>query len=47
MLNYRLTEDAKGDLRSVCGVDIIYYRVVDDTVEIIGILSHQDFQNLL
>jgi len=33
--------------RSVCGVDSIFYRVVDDTVEIISILSRQDFDNLL
>jgi toxin ParE1/3/4 len=37
----------KGYRRSVCGVDSIFYRVVDDTVEIISILSHQDFDNLL
>ena len=37
----------KGYRRSVCGVDSIFYRVVDDTVEIISILSRQDFDNLL
>ncbi len=37
----------KGYRRSVCGVDSIFYRVVDDTVEIISILSRQDFNNLL
>jgi len=37
----------KGYRRSVCGVDSIFYRVVDDTVEIISILSRQDFNNIL
>jgi len=37
----------KGYRRSVCGVDSIFYRVVDDTVEIISILGRQDFDNLL
>ncbi len=37
----------KGYRRSVCGVDSIFYRVVDDAVEIISILSRQDFDNFL
>ena len=37
----------KGYRRSVCGVDSIFYRVIDDTVEIISILGRQDFNNLL
>jgi len=37
----------KGYRRSVCGVDSIFYRVVDGTVEIISILSRQDFDNIL
>ncbi len=37
----------KGYRRSVCGVDSIFYRVVDDTVEIVSILSRQDFSRLL
>jgi toxin ParE1/3/4 len=37
----------KGYRRSVCGVDSIYYRVVDDAIEIISIISRQDFDNLL
>lgn len=37
----------KGYRRSVCGVDSIYYRVVDEVVEIISILGRQDFDNLL
>lgn len=36
-----------GYRRSVCGVDSIYYRVVDDTVEIVRILGRQDFESLL
>lgn len=37
----------KGYRRSVCGTDSIFYRVVDDYVEIISILGKQDFGNLL
>jgi toxin ParE1/3/4 len=37
----------KGYRRSVCGTDSIFYRVVDDSVEIISILSRQDFGSLL
>ena len=37
----------KGYRRSVCQVDSIFYRVVGDTVEIISILSRQDFDELL
>ena len=37
----------KGYRRSVCGFDSIFYRVVDGTVEIISILSRQDFDNIL
>ena len=37
----------KGYRRSVCGVESVFYRVVDDTVEIISILSHQDLDHLL
>jgi toxin ParE1/3/4 len=36
----------KGYRRSVCGVDSIFYRVVDDAIEIINILSRQDFDNI-
>jgi toxin ParE1/3/4 len=28
--------------RSVCGIDTIYYRVVDDTAEIMNVLGRQD-----
>ena len=31
-----------GYRRSVCGVDSIYYRVIDDVVEIMRILGRQD-----
>ena len=37
----------KGYRRSVFGADSIFYRVVDDTVEIISILGRQDFDSLL
>ena len=37
----------KGYRRSVCGVNSIFYRVVDDTVEIVSILGRQDFDSLL
>lgn len=36
----------KGYRRSVCGVDSIFYRVVDDVIEIISILNRQDFDNM-
>jgi toxin ParE1/3/4 len=36
-----------GYRRSVCGVDSIFYRIVDDTVEIISILSRQDIDRIL
>ena len=36
----------KGYRRSVCGVDSIFYRVVGDDIEIISILSRQDFDNI-
>ncbi len=32
----------EGYRRSVCGVDSIFYRIVDDKVEIIAILGRQD-----
>jgi toxin ParE1/3/4 len=37
----------KGYRRSVLGTNSIFYRVIDDTVEIISILGHQDFSSLL
>jgi toxin ParE1/3/4 len=36
-----------GYRRSVCGVDSIFYRIVDNTVEIISILSRQDIDRIL
>ena len=33
--------------RSVCGTDIVFYRVVDGTVEIISLLGRQDFNHLI
>ena len=32
----------EGYRQSVCGVDTIYYRVVDDTVEIMNVLGRQN-----
>lgn len=37
----------KGYRRSICGTDSIFYRVVDDTVEIISLLGRQDVNNLI
>ena len=37
----------KGYRRSVCGVDSIYYRIVDNTVEIMNILGRQDVDTAL
>jgi len=36
-----------GYRRCVCGVDSIYYRVVNNTVEIISIIGSQDFNEKL
>ena len=36
-----------GYRRSVCGVDSIYFRVVNDTVEIMAIIGKQDLNNIL
>ncbi len=36
-----------GYRRSVCGVDSIFYRIADSTVEIISILSRQDIDRIL
>ena len=38
-------EIREGYRRSVCGVDSIYYRVEDDTVEIMAILGQQDLDD--
>lgn len=37
----------KGYRRCVCGSDSIYFRTVDDTVEIMAILGRQDLNNIL
>ena len=37
----------KGYRRSVCGVDSIYYRIEDNTVEIMNILGNQDTNKTL
>lgn len=41
---YQAVDDVKqGYRRSVYGINSIYYRVIDDGVEIIRILRHQEF----
>lgn len=37
----------KGYRRSISGVDSIYYRVVDEAVEIMAIIGRQDVENKL
>ena len=37
----------KGYRRCVCGSDSIYYRLNDDTVEIMAIVGRQDLKNIL
>ena len=37
----------KGYRRSVCGVDSIYYRIEDNTVEIMNIVGNQDTSEAL
>lgn len=37
----------EGYRRSVCGVDSIFYRIVDGTVEIISILGRQDIYEII
>ena len=41
-LHQAVDDIREGYRRSVCGVDSIYYRIVDDTVEIMCILGQQD-----
>jgi toxin ParE1/3/4 len=36
-----------GYRRCICGVDSIYYRIKDETVEIVTIIGRQDTQTLL
>ncbi|MCC5941507.1 MAG: type II toxin-antitoxin system RelE/ParE family toxin [Balneolaceae bacterium] len=36
-----------GYRRSVCGVDSIYFRIENDTVEIMAIIGKQDLNNIL
>ena len=40
-----VNEICEGYRRSVCGVDSIYYRVNNDTVEIMSILGQQDVED--
>ena len=45
---YQSVDDIReGYRRSVCGVENIFYRIVDETVEIVSILGRQDIDNLL
>ncbi|KOH45403.1 plasmid stabilization protein [Sunxiuqinia dokdonensis] len=37
----------EGYRRCVCGVDSIYYRIENDTVEIMAIIGRQDLNGLL
>ena len=37
----------KGYRKSICGVDTIYYRIENDTVEIMNIIGRQDTENAL
>ena len=47
-LQYRAVDDIReGYRRSVCGVDSIYYRIVDNKVEIMRILGQQDIDGWL
>jgi toxin ParE1/3/4 len=36
-----------GYRRCVCGVDSIYYRIANETVEIMAIIGRQDLKNIL
>ena len=43
---YQAVDEIRGGYRrSVCGVDSIYYRVEDDTVEIMANLGQQDIDD--
>ena len=45
---YQEVDDIReGYRRSVCGVDSIYYRIVEDYVEIMSILGQQDLDKWL
>ena len=47
-LQYQAVDDIReGYRRSVCGVDSIYYRIVDNKVEIMRILGQQDIDGWL
>ena len=47
-LLYPSAEDIRpGYRRSVCGVDTIYYRILEETVEIMAIVGRQDTQSWL
>ena len=45
---YQAVDDVReGYRRSVCGVDSIYYRIVDGVVEIMSVLGRQDVDGQL
>lgn len=40
---FRAVDEIKeGYRRSACGKHSIYYRIIDDTVEIVGLIKHQE-----
>ena len=47
-LQYQVVDDIReGYRRSVCGLDSIYYRIVDNKVEIVRMLGQQDIDGWL
>ena len=47
-LTYQAVDHIRpGYRRCVCGVDSIYYRIVEDTVEIMSIIGRQDVDEIL
>lgn len=47
-MQYQAVDDIReGYRRSVCGVDSIYYHIVDNKVEIMRILGQQDIDGWL
>jgi len=47
LLYQAVDEYREGYRRSVCGADSIYYRIVDNTVEIMAIIGQQDVDEWL
>ena len=47
-LKYQSVDDIRnGYRRSVCGVDNMFYRIIDGSVEIVSIIGRQDIDSLL